>query len=64
MNSREGDFPFEFQMVINESRFEYESSLLVDCGWSDLLDTCYLSDRFRGKALLTLIPNEPKRLYG
>ena len=34
VNSREGEFPFEFQMVINESQFEYKSSLAAAGLWT------------------------------
>ena len=34
VNSHDGDFPFEFQMVINESQFEYKSSLAAAGLWT------------------------------
>lgn len=34
VNSHDGDFPFEFQMVINESQFEYQSSLEAAGLWT------------------------------
>ena len=34
VNSHDGEFPFEFQMVINESQFEYKSSLAAAGLWT------------------------------
>ncbi len=34
VNSYDGDFPFEFQMVINENQFEYKSSLAAAGLWT------------------------------
>jgi len=34
VNSHDGDFPFEFQMVINERQFEYKSSLEAAGLWT------------------------------
>lgn len=34
VNSHGGDFPFEFRMVINESQFEYQSSLAAAGLWT------------------------------
>ena len=34
VNSHDGEFPFEFQMVINESQFEYRSSLAAAGLWA------------------------------
>lgn len=34
VNSHGGEFPFEFQMVINESQFEYQSSLAAAGLWT------------------------------
>lgn len=34
VNSHEGNFPFEFQMVVNESQFEYKSSLAAAGLWA------------------------------
>lgn len=34
VNGHEGNFPFEFQMVINESQFEYKSSLAAAGLWT------------------------------
>ena len=33
-NGHEGNFPFEFQLVINESQFEYKSSLAAAGLWT------------------------------
>lgn len=34
VNSHDGDFPFEFQMTINENQFEYKSSLAAAGLWT------------------------------
>ena len=34
VNSHDGEFPFQFQMVINESQFEYQSSLVAAGLWT------------------------------